>query len=553
MASIENRSRFKVSVRNRDDLTKTFTYTAKKAVQAYLRELRDQGFKPKLSTLDDCYAVRIRQIGYADQCLFASSAEEAVEIKQQIESERRRGILTDYTAGWKVTFADLLIRYLREESPRHKTFVIEGYKINAFLEDAGLPRQDLAEILAAHKNPHPKFAGTKMSKPTGKRMSAVSETIVFIRRPFASLVPDDFVEFIDERCQSVEESSVDRELDLFAAVCNIAITTWRIPVAKSPMDGVRRPRYFNERDRRLKSDEEARLLEAARHEDRDRSVSLHLEQLMSSERELATAARTTYQRKSIVKAARAAYMGNAEQSHPHVALLETFVQFQLMTGARRSETLSLTWANLDLDMQTAFLPETKNGRSRKLSLRTDLVKMLCQLPRDNPLIFPIRVDGLRKAWARMCEEAGLVGENELHIHDLRHEAISRVAEAGSHTPGGFSLVDLQAFSGHRDTRMLLRYAHLCAHSLAKRLDAAFADKSQTTTHHGRRRLSKNASVSLGELAAPPAAILPTFDYRVTIPSLLPSLVRWGEPNGSTSRPNDVPKPPAATQTLPHLR
>ncbi len=34
------------------------------------------------------------------------------------------------------------------------------------------------------------------------------------------------------------------------------------------MDGVKRPKYFNERDRRLKGDEEARLLDAAHSEDR---------------------------------------------------------------------------------------------------------------------------------------------------------------------------------------------------------------------------------------------------------------------------------------------
>lgn len=115
------------------------------------------------------------------------------------------------------------------------------------------------------------------------------------------------------------------------------------------------------------------------------------------------------------------------------------------------------------------------------------------------------MDGLRKAWARICSKADLTGDAELRVHDLRHEAISRVAEAGSNTPGGFSLVDLQHFSGHRDVRMLLRYAHLCTQSLAKRLDAAFADDGQTTTHHGMRRLKKGANVTLAELVSTDAA------------------------------------------------
>lgn len=516
MASIENRSKVQVSVKNRDDLTKTFEYSADKAIKTYVEQLKAQGYKPRLASLNNHYAIRARQVGYPDLCLFASSEEEALELKQRIESERRRGIVIDYGLARRNTFADLLIRYLREESPRHKSFDIEGYKINAVLEDAGLPREDLAAILDAHPNPHAKWQGKRMPKPSGTRMSEPSEASRFVRKPFADVVPDDFRDYIDERCQIVAASSVDREIDLFTAVCNIAIDTWRIPCLKSPLDGVRRPSYFNERDRRLKGDEEVRLLAAAYEEDKARSIALRLEQLMHEEREDANNAHTTYKRKKIVKSAREEYADEAAQSYTHVALFETFIQFLLMTGARRSEALNLTWSRLDLEAQTALLPDTKNGRARKLSIRTDLVRLLRQLPRDSDRVFPIAIDGLRKAWGRICTQAGLTDDQELRIHDLRHEAISRVAEASSNTPGGFTLVDLQAFSGHRDTRMLLRYAHLCAQSLAKRLDAAFADGKQVDIHHGRRRLKADAEVSIGELAGEHKSAeiktLPSFAY-----------------------------------------
>lgn len=62
MASIENRSRFKVTVQNRDDLTRTFTYSAVKGVKAYIAEMKGKGFKPKASRLNDSFAVRIRQV-----------------------------------------------------------------------------------------------------------------------------------------------------------------------------------------------------------------------------------------------------------------------------------------------------------------------------------------------------------------------------------------------------------------------------------------------------------------------------------------------------------
>lgn len=461
--------------------------------------MKAQGFKPKLSRLDNYYAIRVRIASRSEQTLYAASKAEAEAIKARLESEQRQGLFIDYAQGYKTTLADLLIRYLREEAPRHKSFEVEAYKINALLEDAGLARQDLAEIVAAHNNPHPKVASMKLRKATGTRVGQSSEASKFIRKPFATIVPDDFTDYIDERCQEVSPATVDREIDIFSAVCRIAIDTWRIHVAKSPMDGVRRPRYYNERDRRLKSGEEERLLRAAHEEDCEQSINRRLEQLMSVERNEANGAHTVYRRKQVIKRARQLYLQEAEDTYAHVPLFETFVQFQLMTAARRSETLTLTWANVDLEAQTAYLPETKNGRARKLALRSDLVKMLRQLPRTSELVFPIGVDGLRKAWLRICQKTCLNGEHELRIHDLRHEAISGVAEAGSNTPGGFSLVDLQHFSGHRDIRMLLRYAHLCTQSLAKRLDAAFGSNSESVSHHGRRRLKSSASVSLKEI------------------------------------------------------
>jgi integrase len=375
MASIENRSRIQVTVKNRDDLTKDFARNADTAIQGYVHKLRTQGLKPRLTSLDNYYVVRTRSVAHKNQVLIAYSETEAIETKQRLESEQRQGLFIDYATGRKVTFADLLIRYLREESPRHKGFEDEAYKINAWLEDAGLPRQDLAAIVAAHPNPAPTVASMKIRKPTGTRVGQPSETSKFIRKAFASVVPDDFTDYIDERCQVVESSTVDREIDLFSAVCHLAIDTWRINVQKSPMDGVRRPRYYNERDRRLTRDDEDRLLRAAHEEDRERSINERLELLLTDARREAGDAATVYRRKQVIKDARKLYIDEAQQNYEHIPLLETFIHFQLMTGARRSETLTLAWSKLDLDAQTAYLPETKNGRARKLPLRSAMVQL----------------------------------------------------------------------------------------------------------------------------------------------------------------------------------
>lgn len=503
MASIENRSRFVVTVQNDPNLNKTFLHNQKKDAQAYVKHLKEGGHTLELARENNSYAVRAREVGYPPQCIIASNEQEAIDIKQRLESERRRGFFVDYTKGRSVTFSDLLTRYLREESPRHKGFQVEGYTINAILANAGLPRVDIAQALANHNNPHPSLVGMTLPKPSGKSVRTPSPTSRFVLKAFADVVPGDFTAYIDHRCQSVKPATVDREIDIFSAVCHMAIDTWRIPIAKSPMDGVKRPKYFNERDRRLKEGEEQRLLDAAYNEDAQQSIERRLESLMRVEREASTKATTTYKRKAIIKDARMRYLTSAEASYTHIPWTEAFIQFQLMTGARRSETMSLTWKNIDFDEQTAYIPESKNGRPRKLALRADLISLLKQLPSDGEMLFQMSLDALRKAWSRICKAAELVDDDELHVHDLRHEAISRVADAGGRLPGGFTLVDLQAFSGHLDTRMLLRYTHLCMPAFAKKLDEAFADARQITVHRGQRRLKKGAQLNMNLLANAP--------------------------------------------------
>ena len=78
--------------------------------------------------------------------------------------------------------------------------------------------------------------------------------------------------------------------------------------------------------------------------------------------------------------------------------------------------------------------------------------LLSTLPRDSELVFDIGIKELTDAWDRICEQAGIEG---LHVHDLRHEGISRAVDSGLFP----TVLDLQAFSGHRDIRSLARYAH----------------------------------------------------------------------------------------------
>lgn len=73
---------------------------------------------------------------------------------------------------------------------------------------------------------------------------------------------------------------------------------------------------------------------------------------------------------------------------------------------------------------------------------------------------------MRLAWDKLTRRAKL---DDLHFHDLRHEAISRFFEKGLTVP------EVASISGHRDIRMLLRYAHADQGKLARKLNGACED------------------------------------------------------------------------------
>jgi integrase len=127
---------------------------------------------------------------------------------------------------------------------------------------------------------------------------------------------------------------------------------------------------------------------------------------------------------------------------------------------RRGEMLSAKWCNLDRDQRTLFIEDTKNGWSRTLPLSTKAMEILEKLSVAEERIFPTTASAIQQAWQRLVKRAGI--EN-LHFHDLRHEAISRFFEQG------LSVAEVALISGHRDVRQLFRYTHLRAEDVAKKL------------------------------------------------------------------------------------
>lgn len=82
-------------------------------------------------------------------------------------------------------------------------------------------------------------------------------------------------------------------------------------------------------------------------------------------------------------------------------------------------------------------------------------------PRDGKVFLNWTANAYRLAYIRAVRRAGIIG---LTLHDLRHEAISRMFEKG------LSMMEVAAIAGHKTLVMLKRYTHLRAEDLAKKLD-----------------------------------------------------------------------------------
>lgn len=492
MASITNRSKFFVTVTKRNDLYREFPHSALAKANAYLVSLREQGYRSaRLGQHDNRIQVRIRHKGYPDQILTVPSAEAAEQLLLRVQAERASGLVIDYSSARRVTMAQLVERYLEEECPKHKGAAIEGYTLRGMLADSRGEREKA-------RNGRGSAISNGQEPSKNHARGEPRRALEWFHKPFADVVPTDIEEFIENRLEQVSPATVDREVDLLAAVINLAIQTWRVRVPQSPLDGVRRPRYFNERDRRLRGDEESRLIKAAREEDLQRSLAPIVEEALLPARTAAGQLPNLTARKRFIAAARREI---EERLRPTVVVepvLESFLTFLLATAARRGEALKLEWRDIDWHAPSALFRETKNGRDRRVPLRQCAVDVLETLPRSQARVFPLTLDELKGGWDRIRRRAGI---EDLHLHDLRHEGISRIAE-NAHLAGvPITLIELAAISGHRDLRMLARYAHICASNLARRLDDAFekAAAAEAGIHKGRKRLGGRDGMKLAEV------------------------------------------------------
>ena len=236
----------------------------------------------------------------------------------------------------------------------------------------------------------------------------------FSKIRLCDLSPSDVRQYRDLRLKTISPTTLKRELAVLSSAINHASKEWGIFVSTNPVTAISVPRTANARSRRLEADEQNRLLSASNGE------------------------------------------------------LRRIIIIALETGMRRGEILQIRRSHIDFTLQTLLIPLTKTDTPRTIPLSSRAVVSLREQISISGNIAPIREtplfsllpDSLSQAFRRLCRRLDI---QNLHFHDLRHEATSRLFEKG------LNPVEVATITGHKDTKMLMRYTHLRAEDLVGRL------------------------------------------------------------------------------------
>lgn len=138
--------------------------------------------------------------------------------------------------------------------------------------------------------------------------------------------------------------------------------------------------------------------------------------------------------------------------------MQDVMLFALATARRQEEIFRLRWVDVDFEKGIAWLddvkhPRHKTGNRRSFRLLSDAAAIIQRQPREagEAMVFPYNHRSCSAAFTRACK---LLGIEDLHFHDLRHEATSRLFERG------YSIQEVAQFTLHDSWATLKRYTHL---------------------------------------------------------------------------------------------
>ena len=220
-------------------------------------------------------------------------------------------------------------------------------------------------------------------------------------------------------------ATINRELAMLSKAFSLAVKEWEW-LKDNPVSKVPREKEDNERDRWLTVDEEQSLLE------------------------------------------------NSPE------WLRDIILFNLHTGLRQDELLSLTWDRVDVFRKTILIADTKNGKPKTIPLNKPALGILKSKARvisiKSDIVFhsksgtKIDKHNLRRAFVIAMGKADI---EDFTYHGLRHTFATRLAQIG------YDLYKISKLLGHKDIKTTQRYAHHCPDSLRDGVEMLEVDCNMT--------------------------------------------------------------------------
>jgi len=283
-----------------------------------------------------------------------------------------------------------------------------------YVDTSGTERTTVLELLQRYQRQiSPSHKGQQVE---AYRLRTLKKHLGALR--LIHLTNKEIASYRDDRLKEISPSSLKRELTILSRVLTIASRDWGISIPQNPVKMISLPKADKARTRRLEAGEKERLLQ---------STNLELHRI---------------------------------------------IVLALETGMRRGEILSIKKSHIDFNKSVLFIPSTKTDTPRTIPLSSAAVTSLRGqlrasqeesggvIPLHECPLFTYFLRGLSGAFLRLCRRLNI---DNLHFHDLRHEATSRLFEKG------LNPVEVATITGHKDTKMLMRYTHLRAEDLVGRL------------------------------------------------------------------------------------
>ena len=259
--------------------------------------------------------------------------------------------------------------------------------------------------------------------PTHKGQQVERYRLGTLKRYFGAmrvtdLTPKDVANYRDIRLKEVSAASLKRELVIIRRVLTLASKDWGIALPQNPVKMITLPKADKARTRRLEAGEEEKLHQSTNQK------------------------------------------------------LRRIIILALETAMRRGEILNIKKSHINYSKSVLLIPSTKADVPRTIPRSSQALTALRgqlrasqktsggAIPLVESTLFDYKPRGLSGEFLKLCRRKGI---DNLHFHDLRHEATSRLFEKG------LNPVEAATITGHKDTRMLMRYTHLRAEDLVARL------------------------------------------------------------------------------------